>query len=283
MPAQISWLLFQGLLPLTGAGVIYLLWGFFRYVTSASKAKVDYHWSAAADPLGWLYGSVILAAQSALQSFSLRGNQALAWGCLCVGLFSLLLLVSAMTDRGEASGWKPPSEVALGGDSRCWSYIVFRILRTHSDLWTNTMIENKGSNMKPDDALEDTFDFQETVEFLMTSRPDLEDPERLRLFETALHQQLAMQDPTPESARAARARYARAVAERRRARKFMEFSMTVSGGGLAAILTAIIAPGAPLPVIVGMGLLGLLAAKHGLPKLDRWERRRRDQRRRFPV
>jgi len=108
MPAQISWLLFQGLLPLAGAGLIYLLWGAFRYVTSANKAKLDYHWSAAADPLGWLYGSVILAAQSALQSFSLRGNQLLAWGCLSVGLVSLLLLVSAMTDRGEASDWKPP-------------------------------------------------------------------------------------------------------------------------------------------------------------------------------
>jgi hypothetical protein len=113
MPAQISWLLFQGLLPLTGAGLIYLLWGVFRYVTSTSKAKVDYHWSAAADPLGWLYGSVILAAQSALQSFSLRGNQLLAWGCLCVGLFSLLLLVSAMTDRGAESDWKPPLRLHL--------------------------------------------------------------------------------------------------------------------------------------------------------------------------
>ena len=108
MPAQISWLLFEGLLPLTGAGLIYLLWGVFRYVTSANKAKLDYHWSAAADPLAWLYGSVILAAQSALQSFSLRGNHPLAWRCLCMGLASLLLLVSAMTDRGTASGWKPP-------------------------------------------------------------------------------------------------------------------------------------------------------------------------------
>jgi hypothetical protein len=113
MPAQISWFLFQGLLPLTGAGLIYLLWGVFRYVTSANKARFNYHWSGAADPLGWLYGSVILAAQSALQSFSLRGNQLLAWGCLCVGFLSLLLLVSAMTDRGEAPGWKPPWELHL--------------------------------------------------------------------------------------------------------------------------------------------------------------------------
>ena len=108
MPAQISWLLFQGVLPLTGAGLIYLLWGVFRYVTSANKARFNYHWSGAADPLGWLYGSVILAAQSALQSFSLRGNQPLAWVCVCVGFVSLLLLVSAMTDRGAESAWKPP-------------------------------------------------------------------------------------------------------------------------------------------------------------------------------
>jgi hypothetical protein len=145
------------------------------------------------------------------------------------------------------------------------------------------MTENTGSSMKPDDALEDTFDFQETVEFLITSRPDLEDPERLRLFETALHRQLAMQGPTPESARAARARYARAVAERERARKFMEFSLTVSGGGIAGVCTWIIAPGAPIPVFVGMGLLGLLLTKYGGPKLDRWWERRRRSHWRSPV
>lgn len=108
MPAQISWLLFEGLLPLVGAGLIYLLWGFFRYLASTKKAEFSYHWSEAADPFGWLYGSVILAAQSVLQSFSSHGNQFLAWGCLCIGLASLLLLVSAMTDRGAISDWKPP-------------------------------------------------------------------------------------------------------------------------------------------------------------------------------
>ena len=40
------------------------------------------------------------------------------------------------------------------------------------------MTENKGSNMTPDDALEDTLDFQETVESLIASRPDLADPGR---------------------------------------------------------------------------------------------------------
>ena len=144
------------------------------------------------------------------------------------------------------------------------------------------MIENNGSNMKPDDALEDTLDFQETVESLITSRPDLADPERLRLFERALHRQLAMRGPTPESAQA-QAMDAIAAAERERARKVMAFATTVGGGGAAALYTSIIAPGAPLPVIAGMGLLGLLVTKYGAPKLDRWWERRRHGHRRSPV
>jgi hypothetical protein len=144
------------------------------------------------------------------------------------------------------------------------------------------MTENKGSDMTPGDVLEDTLDFQETVESLIASRPDLADPDRLRRFETALHRQLAKLGPTPEAARA-RERDAWAAAERERARKMMEFAMTVSGGGSAAILTFIIAPGAPLPVILGMGLLGLLASKYGGPKLDRWWERRQRSHRRSPV
>jgi hypothetical protein len=144
------------------------------------------------------------------------------------------------------------------------------------------MTENERNDMNPDDALEDMLDFQETVESLITSRPDLADPGRLRLFERALRRQLVMLGPTPEAARA-RAMVARAAAERERARKVLAFAMTVSGGGAAAIYTFIIAPGAPLPVIVGMGLVGLLVTKYGGPKLDRWWERRRRSHRRFPV
>jgi hypothetical protein len=145
------------------------------------------------------------------------------------------------------------------------------------------MTENTGSSKKPDDALEDTLDFQETVESLITSRPDLADPGRLRLFERALHRQLALRrGPTPEAAQA-RAMDAWAAAERERARKVMAFAMTVSWGGAAAIYTFMIAPRAPLPVIAGMGLLGLLVGKYGSPKLDRWWERRRRSHRRFPV
>src|SRR3981189_617774 len=40
LPTQISWFLFEGLLPLIGAGLIYLLWGVFRYLASTNNAAM---------------------------------------------------------------------------------------------------------------------------------------------------------------------------------------------------------------------------------------------------
>ena len=144
------------------------------------------------------------------------------------------------------------------------------------------MTENRQSSTKLEGARNDTLDFQGTVESLITSRPDLVDPEKLRLFEKALHRQIAMRSPTPQSVQA-QAMDAIAAAELERSRKLMAFATTVAGGGAAAIVTSIAAPGAPASVIVGMGLLGLLASKFGAPRLDRWADRRQQGRRRSPV
>jgi hypothetical protein len=141
------------------------------------------------------------------------------------------------------------------------------------------MTENRQSSTKLEDALSDTLDFQETVESLITSRPDLADPERLRLFEKALHRQIAMRSSTPESAQT-QAMDPIAAAERERSRKLMAFATTVGGGAAAALITSLAAPGAPVYVIVGMGLLGLLASKFGAPRLDRWAERSQQGRRR---
>jgi len=133
MPLQFSWLLLEGLLPLAGAGVIYLLWGVFRYVAAVDKS-FKYHWSEAADPLGWLYGAVIIAAQSAMKCFSEHGvHQTLAWMCVLGGLACLLLLVAAMTDRAATAAWKPPislqvfAVVLVGG-------ILYVGLKVHTPL-----------------------------------------------------------------------------------------------------------------------------------------------------
>jgi hypothetical protein len=131
------------------------------------------------------------------------------------------------------------------------------------------MTEKKESSMQLKDALENTFDFQETVESLITSRPDLADPEKLHLFEKVLRRQVAMRSSTRELVQK-QAMDAIAAAERERSRKFMSFAITVGGGGAAAILTFIVAPGAPAPVIVAIGLLGLFVTNVGAPRLDRW-------------
>jgi len=144
------------------------------------------------------------------------------------------------------------------------------------------MTHNGRSGMKSDDALEDTLDFREIIESLLKSRPDLADPDKLDLFEKTLHRQLAIRGSTPEGAQA-RAMDAIAAAERVCARKFVSFATTVGGGGAVAMITSILAPGAPLPVIVGMGFVGLVATMFGAPRLDRWAERRQKGRRRLPA
>ena len=95
-----------------------------------NKADFAYQWSEAADPFGWLYGAVIIAAESALRCFAGSGSRApLAWGCLFVGFVSLLLLVAAMTERGATSSWKPTGALkvfamVLVGAILCMGFIV---------------------------------------------------------------------------------------------------------------------------------------------------------------
>lgn len=109
MSPRVSWLVLEGLLPLFGAGVIYLAWGVCQYAATMERSVFTYRWGGAADPLGWLYGTIIIAAQTAVRDFTLSSNR-IALGCVCVffGVFSLLLLVAAMTGRGTTSAWKPP-------------------------------------------------------------------------------------------------------------------------------------------------------------------------------
>jgi hypothetical protein len=109
---QLKWLFLEGLVPLLGAGILYILWGIFRYLATDNKQSFSYEWWQAADPLGWLYGAVIIAVQSAMKCTTSENN-VLLWMCVLGGLSCLLLLMAAMTDRGTKQAWKPPSSLQI--------------------------------------------------------------------------------------------------------------------------------------------------------------------------
>lgn len=111
--AAARWLLLEGLLPLLGAGVLFLLWGGIRYVTSSDKSSFSYKWNEALDPMAWLYGAAILSAQAGSTSAASGTSSMLTVLCFGAGVVSLLLLLSAMTNRGEDAQWKPPRSLVL--------------------------------------------------------------------------------------------------------------------------------------------------------------------------
>ncbi len=106
--AAARWLFFDGLLPLLGAGALFLLWGGIRYVTSSDKNTFNYSWKEALDPMAWLYGAAILSAQAGSTSAASGNSSTLTALCVGAGVVSLLLLLSAMTNRGENAQWEPP-------------------------------------------------------------------------------------------------------------------------------------------------------------------------------
>ena len=104
------WLLVEGLLPLAGAGVLYLLWGVCRLIvrnTPRGSAPFRYSWGQALDPFGWLYGAIIISVQSALISARASDSTVLTTSC-CVGAGAcVLLLLAAMNERGSDPAWQP--------------------------------------------------------------------------------------------------------------------------------------------------------------------------------
>jgi hypothetical protein len=102
------WLLLEGIMPLFGAGVIYLLFGVARYVASSKKPRFAFAWVEAVDTLGWLYGAAIIAAQSGWRSVHLHAPVIWTVTCFVTGGLSLIQLLAAMVNRGEDPAWRPP-------------------------------------------------------------------------------------------------------------------------------------------------------------------------------
>ncbi len=114
------WLVIEGLLPLLGAGVLYLIWGLALYMGRSAAQKVvpfDYSWKEWIDPLGWLYGAAILAVQAGTSSLHGGGSSVLTFFCFGAGFASVLFLLAAMTNRGQHQpgqpDWEPPFSLTV--------------------------------------------------------------------------------------------------------------------------------------------------------------------------
>lgn len=128
---RLNWLVFEGILPLIGAGILYIMWGICRYIAS-NNTNFTYAWSQALDPFGWLYGAVILAFQSGFKTLSYGNNSlTLSVSCFLAGIVCSLLLMSAMTERGQSPNWHPPKSLQF-----------FSILLVMVILYTGFQVQN---------------------------------------------------------------------------------------------------------------------------------------------
>jgi hypothetical protein len=116
----VRWLMIEGLLPLCGAGVLYIIWGLAKYANANPRSGFTFAWKEALDPFGWLYGGGILAVQLLVKSLSRQWPPAapkflgipgatIALGV--EGVACIILLIAAMDNRGRNAAWKPPATV----------------------------------------------------------------------------------------------------------------------------------------------------------------------------
>lgn len=113
MDAQVKWLVFEGLLPMFGAGVLFAIWGISLAVVKGTLSS-QYAWREAIDSIGWMYGALIIAIQSALRSFSAKPEATgLAWGCIIAAAICFIMLLAAMNQRGLDNNWRPPLSLKL--------------------------------------------------------------------------------------------------------------------------------------------------------------------------
>jgi len=111
--APYDWLLFGAAVPLFGAAVLFLLWGGLRYVVASDKSKFTYHWPQALDSLGWLYGGAVLAFQAGAKGWGHPKTGIVPFYCFVAAAICLLLLIAAMTERGQNGQWAPPKSLAV--------------------------------------------------------------------------------------------------------------------------------------------------------------------------
>jgi hypothetical protein len=111
---QWRWLLLEGLTPLFGAGAIFALWGACKWVATADKQRFGYAWEESLDAMGWLYGALVIAMQSATRFSNATTPQTFGTAYeLLGGVWCLGLLLNGMDKRSQSRRWYPPNSVKV--------------------------------------------------------------------------------------------------------------------------------------------------------------------------
>lgn len=130
MTDQVRWLLLEGVAALFGAGFLYLALGAcYRIVGNSTP----FAWSEAFDSMGWLYGSIVIGIQAAVRLFRANGGTMdfAAYSCVALTVFSCLLLIVAMLQRGVKASWKPPVLMRLFAASIAGTILFLGYISQH--------------------------------------------------------------------------------------------------------------------------------------------------------
>lgn len=133
--AWLNWLLIEGIVPLFGASLLYLLFGVAKKIVATGA--FNFAWREACDPIGWLYGTLIISVQSVIRGLpKYEANRGIILACGGGGLACAILLVAAMYERGAAStaagaSYSPRwyTSVASAGLTICVLYTGTQIYR----------------------------------------------------------------------------------------------------------------------------------------------------------
>jgi hypothetical protein len=151
--------------------------------------------------------------------------------------------------------------------------VVFRCRSAYTLIGRSTMTENAGRITEKEDVARGQSDLRRAVESLVKVHPDLADPERLHLFNELLNERIATQNLTHNlAARQARDRIV--SSEIAAARRLMSFATAVAGAVSTGVIADLTFPSAPVPVIVGVALIGLFGSRFVARRLDRLEERK---------
>lgn len=108
--SQLNWLVFEGLLPLFGSGLLFVGVGWCKYAVSSSVSS--FAWREAIDSMGWLYGALTIAVQSSVRCFDAgKAEIGLGWWAVFCAIVCAMLLISAMGERGHDPAWQPTSKL----------------------------------------------------------------------------------------------------------------------------------------------------------------------------